>query len=182
MEGGDILKSIVIKKDADGSTVQTTWSLEEKEKFIDGIRKFGRDWKKITQHVGETKTVRQVYNQAYNMLGVLKKNPDLPHKDILAILETPTDQAVRPWAEDEEKQFIEGLDLYGKNYDKLAEHIGTGRSAKQIRNHFYSMKKSGKYSHELLQEKVVETGFGSTQVCHKKWSPEEQDQLINAMD
>lgn len=58
MEGGDILKSIVIKKDADGSTVQTTWSLEEKEKFIDGIRKFGRDWKKITQHVGETKTVR----------------------------------------------------------------------------------------------------------------------------
>ena len=73
-------------------------------------------------------------------MGQLKKSPDSAYADIVAILERSEDQAFRPWGENEEKLFLEGLELYGKNYDKLAEHLGTGRTPKQIQNHFYSLR------------------------------------------
>jgi len=38
------------------------------------------------------------------------------------------------WTKDEHGLFLEGLKLYGKNWDKIEDHIGT-RSAYNIRSH-----------------------------------------------
>ena len=38
------------------------------------------------------------------------------------------------WTKDEHKSFLEALKLYGKNWKKVEEHVGT-RTGAQIRSH-----------------------------------------------
>lgn len=36
------------------------------------------------------------------------------------------------WSDQEKKQLIKGLKLHGKNWDKIAEHVGDNKTQKQI--------------------------------------------------
>lgn len=50
------------------------------------------------------------------------------------------------WTQDEHERFLAGLKLYGKNWYKVQQHVGT-RKAEQVRSHaqkfFKLMKKTG---------------------------------------
>lgn len=67
----------------------------------------------------------------------------------------------RPWSEEEQRRFEEGLELYGRNWEQCAKHVGTRRTS-LVRSHAqkYLIKlwKLGK----PLPEKVAETGSGYT--------------------
>jgi len=68
----------------------------------------------------------------------------------------------RGWSDDEEKLFLEGLDKYGREWKKIATHVGTNRNAASIRSHaqvhFMKLLKNK----QTLPDKVLESGNGYT--------------------
>ena len=52
------------------------------------------------------------------------------------------------WTTEEHDRFIQALKLYGKDYQKIEEHVGT-RSAPQIRSH------TQKFFHKLTRSKKL---------------------------
>ncbi|CAD7701659.1 unnamed protein product [Ostreobium quekettii] len=67
----------------------------------------------------------------------------------------------RPWDNDEERKFLEGLQLYGRDWKKGAEHIGSRDSralASHAQKHFIKLCMQGK----PLPARVAEGGLGYT--------------------
>jgi SHAQKYF class myb-like DNA-binding protein len=66
------------------------------------------------------------------------------------------------WTEHERFLFEEGLDLFGRDWKRLSDHIGPSRSLSNVKSHaqkhFIKLAKSG----EPVPPKVAETGPGHT--------------------
>ena len=60
------------------------WGPDEKDRFAEGVRIYGKDFEKITEHVG-TRSLSQVRNYCRPF----KQNEVLTHPDLIAILEGP---------------------------------------------------------------------------------------------
>ncbi len=58
------------------------WSHEEHQLFLDGLKKFGKKWKMVQQHV-KTKTREQVRTHAYAYFS--KPQHDSPRGDVLEL-------------------------------------------------------------------------------------------------
>ena len=60
------------KKEGKGTIIP--WTAEEKEKFCEAVRLYGRDWRKVSQHTG--KDYNKVNSYAFAFLKKIEKNPD----------------------------------------------------------------------------------------------------------
>ena len=70
-------------------------------------------------------------------------------------------QKPRAWTEEEEKKFLEALDMYGRDWHKCAEHMQTRESkafTSHAQKHFIKLCLQGK----PLPAKVAESGEGYT--------------------
>ena len=84
MEGADLLQIL------EGSTdVNKFWTLEEHMRFLEAVRKHGRDWLKVSKEVG-TKIQGQVISYSIMIRDKIRRNPNLPGSDIMHILEGAT--------------------------------------------------------------------------------------------
>ena len=59
------------------------WTEDEHKLFVEAVRKFGKDWQKIAEHVG-TRRRDQIQSHAGVFTKQVKINPDLPDADIVA--------------------------------------------------------------------------------------------------
>eukprot|EP00485_Elphidium_margaritaceum_P010033 CAMPEP_0202689982 /NCGR_PEP_ID=MMETSP1385-20130828/5137_1 /ASSEMBLY_ACC=CAM_ASM_000861 /TAXON_ID=933848 /ORGANISM="Elphidium margaritaceum" /LENGTH=598 /DNA_ID=CAMNT_0049345203 /DNA_START=33 /DNA_END=1829 /DNA_ORIENTATION=+ len=76
--------------------------------------------------------------------------------------EPPTKKKKRGWTEEEETLYREGLQLYGRDYAKVAKHVGHDRNTAAIRSHsqIYFLKLLAQGT--PLPPKVLESGNGYT--------------------
>ncbi|GFH47121.1 hypothetical protein CTEN210_03596 [Chaetoceros tenuissimus] len=88
------------------------WSTEEHNRFLEGLEKHGRSWKKVASHV-ETRTHEQVRNYSRTYLNKINSY----------------------WTTKEHQLFLEGLEKYGRErLIEIANHVGT-KNNKQVLFH-----------------------------------------------
>ena len=93
------------------------WTEEEHARFLDAIRKFGKDWDKVAEAVGK-KDLMQCRNRYMNLLKGIRRNPE----------EADKERRCRKWTEEEHTRFIEAVRKYGKDWDRVAEALGNRTS------------------------------------------------------
>ena len=64
---------------------KNVWTLNEHKKFIEAVRKHGKDYKKIVKHIG-TRQYNSVATHAFNFKKLIRADPKHPDADILKIL------------------------------------------------------------------------------------------------
>lgn len=107
----------------------TKWSEQDHKQFVEGLKTFGKDFQKIADSIGTEKTAEQVRFHAHSIVERIKKNKSDPEADLLPIL-----QQGKHWSNAEIEKFKEGLQLFGKDFKKLVQHLGTGRTPEQLRS------------------------------------------------
>ena len=111
------------------------WSSEEQERFHEALRKFGKNYQAIGEHIG-TKNIYALKQRCKALRKHLRENPEDENNDLLDILNSEIEMT-----EDEKDKVLEAHLVYGNDYEKIAEHVGT-RSTKEIKsqiNAFISM-------------------------------------------
>jgi len=67
------------------------WTIEEKQRFINGLRYYGKDWKKVEKYIG-TRCGAQVRSHAQKFFINVKKNQDISIDDYIKFVrENPTE-------------------------------------------------------------------------------------------
>ena len=94
------------------------WSDAEIERFNDAYSQYGRKWVKVAREIG-TRTNVQVKNFFSK-----KQNPN---------------KTCTYWTDRESRKLNEAVKMYGKDYKKIAEYIGT-RNELQVSSRIYSLK------------------------------------------
>ena len=61
------------------------WGPDEKDRYAEGVKLHGKDFEKITEHIG-TRSISQVRNYTRQF----KQNEVLTHPDLIKILEGPS--------------------------------------------------------------------------------------------
>ena len=83
-------KSIKRKRDAKASGKSKPpakrWSDEEHQRFLEALRVYGKDWTKITEHVG-TRTKPACVMHAVDFQKKVALEPDTEGKDVIPVLE-----------------------------------------------------------------------------------------------
>lgn len=65
---------------------QGKWTDDEHQRFVEAVKKYGKDYKQIVKHVG-TRIYSSVATHAYNFKKEIKADPSLPNADLLSVLE-----------------------------------------------------------------------------------------------
>ena len=90
------------------SSKASAWTAEEDKKLIEGIREFGKIWRKVTLKV-ETKDAKACIIRAQTLKKQFEKNASLEGADILPILQSTNQRSGAG--------LIEGLRKFGNNVD-----------------------------------------------------------------
>ena len=112
----------------DTHSKHTKWSDEEVERLLEAVKAFGKDYKKITEYV-KTQDIGSVRLRCSYELHKHQKNTSLP--DAALIVDKLSQMLPRgsgrpsSWSDDEKARFIEAVKLYGKDYEKITEHVAT---------------------------------------------------------
>ena len=80
--------------------IETTMGEEEKKETTEGM-KYEQD---VQYHLSQLMKIKRTEKSQSKQVKTKKRNK---------------------WTEDESEKFYEGLDLHGKNWSKISEHIGT---------------------------------------------------------
>ena len=67
---------------------QHKWTDEEHTSFLEGLRLYGKDWGKVTEHIG-TRSRALVASHAQSFRRHLAKDPTIEGADLIQILEAP---------------------------------------------------------------------------------------------
>ena len=127
--------------------IRSKWTNEDRLKFIEGVRLYKYNWMKIAEHVG-TKNVYHIrlYPRALNHY--FNNNPESEGVDILPLLAKQERRIFEigskvpyytQWSAKEHDRLLEGLQIYGKDFKQLTEHVGT-KDFKSTRNKVFSIK------------------------------------------
>ena len=106
------------------------WSDDEKARFIEAVKTFGKNFDKITEHVG-TKDIEMIKRYCGSQLMKYQNKPHLPDAQIMVeklSVSLPRGKnagKLSLWSDDEKARFIEAVKTFGKNFDKITEHVGT---------------------------------------------------------
>ncbi len=92
---------------------ETFWTKQEIELLKQGVQLHDRDWKKISDHIGSHQTPLQCSEKASK----LKLHGNQGN-----------------WTYVETEKMIEAFKLYGPDWEKINEHVGTKRSLIGVRN------------------------------------------------
>ena len=106
-----------------GRNVSRIWTKYEDQRLICGIHKFGENWVRVSQFVGNNRTKAQCSQRWYRSLnpGIMKG----------------------PWTFEENKQLIELVNIHGdRNWKKVASVL-TNRTDAQCRYHYLQLNKTG---------------------------------------
>ena len=115
------LKGAHLLEVLEAKTVKFFWTDEEKDNFIYALETYGKDWTKVMECVG-TKTRQEIIGYGYSLAARIKKDPTIKGAHLLELIEKPQVQA---WTEQENDRFFEALAMYGRDWDKVSEHVGT---------------------------------------------------------
>ena len=63
------------------------WTVDENERFVEGVRTFGRNWSLVAEHIGTGKTAKQTCVYAMNYRRKSKLFAELSDNDVMAILD-----------------------------------------------------------------------------------------------
>ena len=87
------------------------WTIIERDRFFDGIEKYGRDWKKISELIG-SRNLLQVQQYGSKFIDDLRDKTD-KNKRELKLFNTFT--KIR-WSKKERQLFLEGLEIHGRDW------------------------------------------------------------------
>ena len=128
---------------------------ERDDQLLKALKVHGKDFQKIYDDMGSSWTIDQIQNRLYILNKKFRKSPPTPENtEILKLLSQKAVVCHKVWTEAENIKFAEALELYGDDYEKYIEHIGTNRSMKQIRLHAKWWEKSQN------KQNKEELGFG----------------------
>ena len=106
---------------------------------MQGIRLCGKkDYDFLEKFVG-TKTRCQIIQQCSNYLKIAKTNPNKKGTAEIKCILSPRKGE---WAKSDRDRLLEGLKLFGKDYDRLTKYVGAKSKAQvytqvvKIRKHF----------------------------------------------
>lgn len=67
------------------SVAQGRWTDDEHKRFVEALRKYGKDWQQVEDHIG-TRNSAQIRSHAQKFLNRIEKVPDIEESDIKDIL------------------------------------------------------------------------------------------------
>ena len=119
------------------------WMEHELERLFEGIKLYGKDWNKVTDHVG-TRDKIAVFSQATAQGIKFEENDTLPDLEIASESESSEEEVEekksRVWTEEENARLIEGVRLHRNSWARVAEVVET-RSIAAIKSRVALMKK-----------------------------------------
>ena len=87
---------------------------------------YGKNYPPIAKHIG-TRNLDQVQCRVTTLAGMYKVDPNSVPKSLHRLVKYERTKCVL-WTDDENLKFEEGLLWYGRDWDKISEHIGTKTS------------------------------------------------------
>jgi len=105
-----------------------SWTLDEQNRFVEAVRKHGKNWKLIESEVG-TRTRPLISSYAQNLRRALKKfGSKHPYYDLLTILDPPLRRGQYlgkelkddfEWSEDDTELFKQAVRKVGRDWPKV---------------------------------------------------------------
>lgn len=163
------------------SNVSGCWSSKEHELFLEAMKLFGKNWQKVSVFVG-TRTSKQTRAHAQKFFEKIEKNcqkrdiqirnkkapvkKDKPIESNDAVVDSAVIGEHQKcdggrWTAVEHELFLEGLELYNKDWQKVSELVKT-RTVKQTRTH------AQKYFEKLGRNQLYESSRSWMQLCQLK--------------
>ena len=75
-----------VVESSSGERENTPWMPDEHSRFLEGLRLYGKNWKKVTEHVG-TRTRPLIASHAQQFKNKVRKFPGIEGADLLEVLE-----------------------------------------------------------------------------------------------
>ena len=85
----------------------TFWTEEEQDKFIEGCKIYGKDWEKVTRHIG-TRSFSSVNHFWVKLKKMIKIDPSLDRDKVISTLSKEI-YGEKNWTEDEKQKFFQGV-------------------------------------------------------------------------
>eukprot|EP00937_MAST-01D_sp_MAST-1D-sp2_P006367 g6367.t1 len=108
------------------------WSAQERSAFEEGLRLYGRDWKRVSGVI-RTRSLTQIRTHAQKYFKEQGGGAEFNSATDSAVVASAT-QSLGRWSAQERSAFEEGLRLYGRDWKRVSGVIRT-RSLTQIRTH-----------------------------------------------
>ena len=102
------------------------WTEEEKNKFNIAINKYGKNFKRISKFIGN-RTYKSCMGYGATFRRIHKDSQDPEYIEILRILKQ---EKPLIWTADEKAKFMKPVVLYRKEWQKIANYVGS-RNHKQ---------------------------------------------------
>ncbi|XP_063934824.1 histone H2A deubiquitinase MYSM1-like isoform X2 [Zophobas morio] len=115
------------------------------------------------EELSPQKIKKRLVNRNYKLKKSVENNTSrasdssLNGRDSLKDKKTP-----RSWSQEEQRLFLEGLELYGRDWEKLAQHVGNNRNKNSCKSHAQKYFIKLYLDQSPLPKKVQESGEGYT--------------------
>ena len=78
------------KSEANGNSVQGRWHKTEHDRFIEAIKKFGKDWKSVEQYI-ETRSGSQIRSHAQKFFNRIIKKYEIDKTEVINFIQNSYD-------------------------------------------------------------------------------------------
>ena len=156
-------RTIEIVKLESEEVKQGRWNTEEEEKFIKLLDKYGKNWVKIAEELGN----RSRFQAMDKYKNLCKINFKLADK----------------FSAEEDDQIILLVQMYGRNWEKIAQFFQR-RSPRNIKNRYYSKLRrlASKNSHNIDKEEKTNDNEHTTELSSNLSSPRKSKALESKED
>ena len=105
--------------------------------FLDALEKHKKNWSAI-EPLFPDKNRKQLQNHFKDTRSQVRINPNLPGSklEVFKILRSINKKPKQDWTEEENNKLVEGVLLYQKDWQKVADHVGS-RSWLQVQSKTY---------------------------------------------
>ena len=90
---------------------------------MEALELYGQDAQMISQYIG-TKTCRQVKDYLRQTRQILEANPGFGGEELQEFV-SHLKTLVGVWTQEEKSKFLEVILVFGKNWNKISQHIGS---------------------------------------------------------